>query len=360
VEIGSLRRLFPALPGLSVFHTVIPKNIHIEAISACQLNCPSCPTARKEIQPVMGNGFLRSESLRQILEENPQLRHIELSNYGEALLNPELLKILELAHERGVAVSIGGANLNTASDALLEGIVQFQVRWLSCSIDGASSETYPIYRVGGDFSQVIKNIEKINLYKREYGTKYPRLGWQFIVFGHNEHEIEKAREHARNLGMEFHLKLSWDEEFSPIRDKKRVRALLGAASREEYREVNSRSYLQNTCNMLWDDPQINWDGKVFGCCRNFWGDFGGNALTDELVKSVNNEKMMYARKILQGEVVSRSDIPCATCDIYLTMNDTKLWLQRDPARRFKQLKQYSRHHVSRLLRSARRIYARSP
>ncbi len=32
--------------------------------------------------------------------------------------------------------------------------------------------------------------------------------------------------------------------------------------------------------------------KVLGCCRNFWGDFGGNAFTDGLVSSLNNEKIV--------------------------------------------------------------------
>jgi Iron-sulfur cluster-binding domain len=83
------------------------------------------------------------------------------------------------------------------------------------------------------------------------------------------------------------------------------------------------------CNNLWDDPQINWDGKVLGCCRNFWGDFGGNAFRDGFLMAVNNEKIQYARDMLLGRKVARDDIPCFSCDIYQTMFTNNKYLKRN-------------------------------
>ena len=54
------------------------------------------------------------------------------------------------------------------------------LEFLSCSIDGASPETYRVYRVRGDFDAVIANIRTINAHKRAYGTELPRLLWQFV------------------------------------------------------------------------------------------------------------------------------------------------------------------------------------
>jgi hypothetical protein len=73
------------------------------------------------------------------------------------------------------------------------------------------------------------------------------------------------------------------------------------------------------CLQLWNDPQINWDGKMLGCCRNFWGDFGGNAFTDGLIESVNSERMDCARKMLTGTSLPRDDIPCTACEMYHAM-----------------------------------------
>jgi sulfatase maturation enzyme AslB (radical SAM superfamily) len=196
-----------------------------------------------------------------------------------------------------------------------------------CSIDGASAETYRVYRVRGDFDRVIANIATINRWKEKYRSPYPYLRWQFVVFRHNEHELSKARTMAEELGMRFFAKLSWTDT-GALADAERVRREAGAASRAEFEERFGRDYAQSICHQLWDRPQVNFDGKMLGCCRNFWGDFGSNAFTEGLAASVNSEKMTYARKMLRGDAASRADIPCATCEIYLGMQRRGKWLER--------------------------------
>ena len=73
----------------------------------------------------MGSGFLRFEHFRALLDENPQLQEIELANYGEIFLNPELLQIVTLAHERDVRLTADvGANLNDVRDEVAGGAGQ--------------------------------------------------------------------------------------------------------------------------------------------------------------------------------------------------------------------------------------------
>lgn len=308
-----------------------PTALRLEASSFCQLRCPSCPTTTRAIDAAIGRGFLRFEDFRDLVDRNPELKRIELSNYGEAFLNPNLLEILEYADRKGVAISLdNGANLNHAKDEILEGLVRHRLRLLTCSIDGASPETYRKYRVRGDFDMVIRNVERINHYKGAHASEFPRLQWQFVVFGHNEHEIPLAREMAARLGMAFRSKISWDKNFSPIRDGTFVRAQTGeqALTREEYERIHVEKYASGICQQLWDEPQINWDGKVLGCCRNFWGDFGGNAFADGLIESLNNAKIAYAREMLQGRKPARADIPCTTCEMYEAMQIRERWFKQ--------------------------------
>jgi hypothetical protein len=171
-------------------------------------------------------------------------------------------------------------------------------------------------------------VRKLNEHKKAYRSQRPHLAWQFVLFGHNEHEVVAARELAEELGMKFVPKLSWDPRFSPVRDQALVRKVAGAASREEYRQQHGVAYGQAYCHSLWDEPQINWDGKVLGCARNFWGDFGGNAFEDGLVASINNPKIQYARRMLLGDEAPRADIPCATCDVYTTRTAKGVSLRR--------------------------------
>jgi len=309
-----------------------PAQIRLETSSFCNLRCPSCPTTTGAIIPAVGGGFLRFEDFRDLLDKNPRLKRIELSNYGEIFLNPALPRILELAYKRGVVLTAdNGANLNKVRPEVLEGLVKYRLRSMVCSIDGASEATYSVYRVRGKFANVIGNIRKINMLKRRYRSRFPELTWQFVVFGHNEHELPLARAMARVLGMRFYAKLSWDPDFSPVREAKAVGEATGtdAATREEYEALHGQDYMQDICHQLWDAPQINWDGKVLGCCRNFWGDFGGNAFRDGLTASVNTEQMVHARAMLLGRAPARKDVPCTTCEIYIKMRERGRWLERD-------------------------------
>ena len=268
-----------------------PEQIRLEASSFCNLRCPLCPTTTGDIhRQAVGGGLLRFEDFRKLLDDNPGLKCIELSNWGEIFLNPALLSMLELAHARGVElIANNGVNLNKIRPQVLEGLVRYQFRRLVCSIDGASQETYSIYRVRGKFANVIDNIRKINELKQRFNSPFPELIWKFIVFGHNEHEVPVAREMARELGMEFSTALNVDPDYSPVRHPE--------ASRDEPEALYG---YKSFCHQLWDEPQINWDGKVLGCCINTWSDFGGNAFRDGLTASLNTEQIQYARAMLLG------------------------------------------------------------
>ncbi len=312
----------------------LPRILRLEACSICQLKCPSCSRSTPSFKATIGAGFLKAKDFRGLLDQNPGIAGVELSNNGEIFLNPELLEIMAAAYERQVFLAASnGVNLNTAADQVLEGLVRYKIRHLTCSIDGASPDTYKIYRVNGSYEAVMDNLAKINYFKKKYGSPYPILSWQFVVFGHNEHELPLAWKKAAALGMRFSPKLSCDEDFSPIRDPELIKRENGfrMVSRREYRRVYGLDYIQEICYNLWGQPQINWDGKVLGCCCNFWGDFGGNAFEEGLLAALQHEKLAYAKAMLRGQAKPREDIPCATCKNYLTMQASGFFFKPWPA-----------------------------
>jgi MoaA/NifB/PqqE/SkfB family radical SAM enzyme len=306
-----------------------PRSLQIEASSTCQLACPACPTADGSTRPLLGRGHLKVDDFETLLDRNPELLQIELSNYGEMFLNPQLPRILEAAHSRGVIVSgNNGVNLNFASEEALEAVVRYRVRGLTCSIDGATAETYARYRRNGDLTKVLANIDRILEHKRRYDTVFPILFWQFVVFGHNEHELEMARSMAAERGMHFVPRISWDSDLSPVQNSGLVsiQTGLGAATRDDFRETHGRDYTRDICYQLWQAPVANWDGKVLGCCVNYWAEFGGNLFTDGVAASANSTKMQQARAMLTGHSSAIPGVPCTTCDQYLSLRDSKRWI----------------------------------
>ena len=149
--------------------------------------------------------------------------------------------------------------------------------------------------------------------------------------GHNEREIELARSMARARGMEFVPRLTWSADYSPVveRDLVRIQTGLGAASRDEFQEKKGVEYTRDLCHQLWHAPVINWDGKMLGCCVNYWGDFGTNVFAEGLNAAMLHSNMEYARRMLLGAAEPRAGIPCTTCDQYQAMARTGHWLREE-------------------------------
>lgn len=304
-----------------ISHRTLGVKVRLEASSLCQLNCEACCredlNTKQAFAETIGFGNLKFSDFKRLVDENPWIKKVELSSWGEIFLNPELIDIIKYGHRKKITLSAAnGANLNTVSENMLEALVKYRLSFLSVSIDGASQETYQIYRKGGDLKTVIENVKKINFYKRIYKSDCPQLQWQFIVFGHNEHELPIARNLAKGLNMQFLPKMNADETYSPIRNKEFVLKETGwkYATRKEFEE-NFKINYSEACSQLWGQPQINWDGKLLGCCRNIFSSFG-NVFQTNLSKCLEGEKYKYAKEMLLGKAKIRQDIACTRCKYF--------------------------------------------
>ena len=143
---------------------VLPSSIRIDACSLCQLRCTLCPRTSGETEAIIGNGRLKFDHFKCLIDRNPQIRKVELGNFGEVFLNPELPQILRYAFEQGVVTEIEeGVNLNDATEEALEALVKYQTARVRCAIDGVTQKTYQRYRAGGDLKKVIRNYRKLFL-----------------------------------------------------------------------------------------------------------------------------------------------------------------------------------------------------
>ena len=307
-----------------------PLALRLDASSACQLKCPLCPVTSGATHKLIGWGMLDLENFRKLLDHNPQIRRIELANAGESFLNKSLPQILQLAHERGVRTSFDqGVNLNTASLEALEAVVKYQTEVVRVPIDGITQKTYEFYRKRGSLRRVLSHIETINKFKEQYGSEKPHLRMQFVVFGHNEHEMDAAIFLSKMLKMEIVFRLNWSTTVYPVQDREKVRKMLGYADRDEFFEKQGKHYCHNQCLDLWRSPTVNWDGKLLGCCRNLWTAFADNVFEGPLEDTVNTETIRYARQQIMGTKPARDDIPCTRCSVYEKMTRSGKFITPD-------------------------------
>ena len=145
-------------------YTEKPKHIQLDLCSMCQLKCVKCPMDNPPTRrQLFGWGYLKFEDFKNFVDKNKYIKSIETSRMGEIFLNPDLDKIIKYAFDKKIELTAGnGVNLNYLKEETAENLVKYKFKRLTISIDGATPETYAIYRRGGDFNKVIENIKLIN------------------------------------------------------------------------------------------------------------------------------------------------------------------------------------------------------
>ena len=85
--------------------------------------------------------------------------------------------------------------------------------------------------------------------------------------------------------------------------------------------------MRHLCYQMWNYSQINWDGRLLGCCRNLESAYVDNVFETGLVDAVNCERMESARRALTGSAPPPPDLPCVGCDQYKAMAEGNNWIR---------------------------------
>lgn len=249
--------------------------IRLDLCTICNLNCTAC-SMRKLNYGKIGAGYVKFEQFKSFIDNNKQyIKSLEISNFGEPFLNPDILNILDYAYINDIKLTCtNGTNFNFKNDILLKKLVNNGFYAITISLDGASQKVYEQYRRNGNFNLVIENIKKINQYKKELNSQYPILIWQYVLreSTENPEEIKKAIEMAQDLNMKIKFKLTWEREYKPKMEwVEQIKQLtkLDFLTRDELPTLHPIS-AYSKCLALYQEREItiNWDGRWLGCCRN--------------------------------------------------------------------------------------------
>jgi len=291
-----------------------PYWLTIDPTNFCNLKCPFCPTGQN--RKTRTRATLSLENFKSIINElGPYLIHIDFCNWGEPLLNKQIYEMIRIAKQYHIDTKVD-SNLSQLSEQDAEDLILSGLDKIIVSIDGATPETYSKYRVGGDFHRVMDNLKLLIKKKRQLNTIYPYIRWQFLVFRHNEHEIEQVQIIGRDLGIDVGITKAFigNKDWIPLNNDYSHYQIKGI--NYECTSECLKTPQEAMCNWPWEAIVINPNGSVSPCCsvEDEKDDFG-NIFQQSFIEIWNNQSFRVARRYIKDKktVPNRNNNICINC-----------------------------------------------
>jgi radical SAM protein with 4Fe4S-binding SPASM domain len=277
-----------------------PILVTIELTNVCNLKCIMCPRTK-------GNrdyGYMDMGLFRKIVDEisgKAEMAYLHL--FGESLMHPSLIECIRYAKSKGIATALS-SNGSLLTEKMSKKIIEAGLDYLTLSFDGASRQVYEKVRVGADYEEIKKNIQRyIELNDGRTSTFL-----QLIKMDLNEAEIQAFKKMWKKYRVNLMVKtfsywLGEDEELKQWRKQK--------SGQDKKSNLLGRKL--KGCELPWWQTVIHYDGTVVPCCHCYSHKLVlGDAAKETVGEIWNNEKYKRFRSDLIDK--KRSDIPlCQKC-----------------------------------------------
>lgn len=273
----------------------------IELTNACNYRCSFCPHSdMKRPLGIMDNGLYR-----KIIDDclASGIRKINLTSFGESLLDPDVMEKIKYAKDKGVSYLYLTTNGSLMDREKSKALIALAVDEVRISIDAVSSNEYSELRSEYNYNTVLKNVLSLIEAKKEAKSPTPTVTVCFIKRPDNKKD---ADEFVR----------SWQDKADLIH----LQAFHNWASRIADKEPFSFV----PCKRLWYTLNIFWDGRVGLCCADtegisILGDFRRNSLEEIW----NGAEFQEARR---RNLCNDQKFICARCS--LPKRDSVLWVKK--------------------------------
>jgi MoaA/NifB/PqqE/SkfB family radical SAM enzyme len=203
------------------------REVHLELTTRCNASCPQCPRnlSGGAVNPALPLAELELDDVRRIFptEFVRRLRKLyACGNYGDPMVARDTLAIFAHLRAENPTMELGLFTNGSGRSADFWAELARVTSYVRFSIDGLE-DTNHLYRRGTQWAKI---MDAVTAFIGAGG----RAEWDFLVFRHNEHQIEEARALAHRLGFRRFFVKKTSRFFSSGRvADKEVRARDGAA-----------------------------------------------------------------------------------------------------------------------------------
>ena len=180
---------------------------NIDASHRCIFRCPQCIRQKTISQDQIRRSFdLTEENFQKIFDYYTEGVTF-CGQISDPIYHPNFLNLLKMCNGQGKRVRIATVG-SGKSDAWWDEAYSYGVgenAWYF-GVDGIDEKS-ELYRVGSNFQDVWKRMKQ----GRDQGQL---IVWQYIIFGYNEHEIDRAVEIAKEEDFSL-LLINTNRGFNP-------------------------------------------------------------------------------------------------------------------------------------------------
>ncbi len=184
-----------------LYHYDEVRIVHLELTHRCNAACPMC--ARNvfggAVNPAMPLSELSLADIKMLLlpEFVAQLKRIyACGNYGDPMVAHDCLEIFRYLRDQGPKLNLcmhtNGSARRPEWWSELARIMKQGPHYLRFGIDGLE-HTNHLYRRGTDWNTIMRSAQA-------FIAAGGHAEWDYLVFRHNEHQVEDARLLAREMG----------------------------------------------------------------------------------------------------------------------------------------------------------------
>lgn len=272
-----------------------PLSMQLEVTNHCNLNCYTCP--RKKLK--REKGYMSFQLFEKIIEsEKDYLETVLLFHMGEPLLHPDLAKMVKYATTRKIRTIIF-TNGVLLTQKKAEELFVAGLDLLVISFDGLEQDTYEEVRKGSSYHVVLDNINHAVMLckKRNFKTK---IQLHYVV-------SSKTRDEAKRFYDKMHKEKNLEIRMKPF---------INTGGMGDVISEGTKPRANYPCFMLYREPAISWDGKMFPCCVDLLGE---KVLGDVTKKTVlecwnSEETQTMRRRHKNGEFINEKI--CSYCNAY--------------------------------------------
>jgi hypothetical protein len=190
-----LKRDYPRLDRVP-----LPTLALIEPTNLCNLRCPVCETGNRSLG--RKKAMMSLSEFHTIVDRLPStIREVCLHINGESFLNSDIYSMIQYASQKGLRTFLDTNGLLMDP----ERVVISGLDHITVCLDGDSRESYSLYRVGGDFERLVKNIRGLVEARKKTGASKPRITLKVIAMRHTDGLIDNLPQVTRDLGADDYL-----------------------------------------------------------------------------------------------------------------------------------------------------------